>query len=252
MMFESTEPSLMVAACKVLSMRWTWLAFSRVSCLRARVRSRSACSESEGTKLGRMRPWASRSASHVASFTSVLRPGTALTGWALASTSSKSPAKTAQTGFQYTPVASIATAVTPWPVSHSESRSNSAVVVAKVSTNRTTPPASAKRTQATMVSRWMSSPAQRVEDVHDRLPLRTAPAGSPGQSNSRMRAPALKPGNSAGCSGGSGSNLYTGSRHQERTDLRADAALHYTPFHPARVRFRPVGNLYQPARSEER
>src|SRR5215204_3411474 len=141
---------------------WTWLAFSRVSCLRARVRSRSACSGIVGTKLGRMRPWASRSASHVASFTSVLRPGTALTGWALASTSSKSPAKTAQTGFQYTPVASIATAVTPWPVSHSESRSSSVVVVAKVSTNRTTPPASAKRTQATMVSRWMSSPAQRA------------------------------------------------------------------------------------------
>jgi hypothetical protein len=45
---------------------------------------------------------------------------------------------------------------------HSESRSSSAVVVAKVSTNRITPPASAKRTQATMVSRWMSSPAQRV------------------------------------------------------------------------------------------
>ena len=60
------------------TMRWTWLAFSRVSCLRARVRSRSACSGIAGTKLDRIRPWASRSASHVASFTSVLRPGTAL------------------------------------------------------------------------------------------------------------------------------------------------------------------------------
>src|SRR5918998_4213172 len=77
MMFESTEPSLMVAACKVLSIRWTWLAFSRVSCWRARVRSRRACSEIDGTKLGRRRPWASRSASHVASFTSVLHVGLA-------------------------------------------------------------------------------------------------------------------------------------------------------------------------------
>src|SRR3712207_9501202 len=59
-----------------------------------------------------------------------------------------------------------------------------------------------------------------------------------------MRAPALRPGDSAGCARGSGSNLYTGSRHQERTDLRADAALHYTPFHPAPVRLRPMGNLY--------
>src|SRR3954452_6820305 len=75
-----------------------------------------------------MRPWASRSASHMASFTSVLRPGTAFTCIALASTSSKSPARTAQTGFQYTPVASMATHVTPWLVSHADSRSSSAVV----------------------------------------------------------------------------------------------------------------------------
>src|SRR3954462_1822563 len=62
-----------------------------------------------GHEPGRMRPWASRSASHMASFTSVLRPGTAFTCIALASTSSKSSANTAQTGFQYTPVASMAT-----------------------------------------------------------------------------------------------------------------------------------------------
>src|SRR3954468_11344799 len=60
-----------------------------------------------------------------------------------------------------------------------------------------------------------------------------------------MRAPALRPGDSAGCSGGSGSNLYTGSRHQERTDLGASAALTIPQFHQAQVEQRSVGNLYQ-------
>jgi hypothetical protein len=53
-----------------------------------------------GTKLDRISPWASRSASHIASFTSVLRPGTFLTCIALASTNSNASARTAQTGFQ--------------------------------------------------------------------------------------------------------------------------------------------------------
>src|SRR5439155_18473042 len=67
-----------------------------------------------GTKLARISPCASSSANHVASFTSVLRPGTFLTCAALASTSSKPrPASTCQTGFQYTPVASIAAWVPP-------------------------------------------------------------------------------------------------------------------------------------------
>src|SRR4051794_8649041 len=52
-----------------------------------------------------------------------------------------------------------------------------------------------------------------------------------------MRAPAQRPGDSAGCSGGSGSNSYTGSYagsyagswHQDRTDLRASAAVHHRP-----------------------
>jgi hypothetical protein len=105
MMSESTEPSLRLAACRSLSMRATCEAFSRVSCLRVRVRSRSAWIAIGGTKLARMRPCASRSASQVASFTSVLRPGTFLTCIALASTSSNASARTAQTGFQYTPVA---------------------------------------------------------------------------------------------------------------------------------------------------
>src|SRR4051794_4947190 len=58
-----------------------------------------------------------------------------------------------------------------------------------------------------------------------------------------MRAPALRPGDSAGCSGGSGSNSYTGSRHQERTDLRADAAVHYRPVSSGAGQTLPGGQL---------
>src|SRR5208337_2220299 len=44
-----------------------------------------------GTKLPRIKPWAASSESQVASFTSVLRPGTFFTCAALASSSSNSP-----------------------------------------------------------------------------------------------------------------------------------------------------------------
>src|SRR5215204_6130513 len=58
-----------------------------------------------------------------------------------------------------------------------------------------------------------------------------------------MRAPAVRPGDSAGCSGGSGSNLYTGSQHQERTDLRADAALHHRSVSSGAGQAPPGGQL---------
>ena len=163
MMSERTDPSLRLAPCSSLSMRWTWPLRSRMNCLRVRVRSRNACTSAGGTKLGRIRPCARRSASQVASFTSVLRPGTALTWAALARASSRSISShsTAQTGFQYTPVASITTCVTPWLFSHADKRSRSAVVVANVSTWRTTRAPSAMRAQATTLSLWMSRPAQR-------------------------------------------------------------------------------------------
>jgi hypothetical protein len=142
-------------------MRATCEAFSRVSCLRVRVRSRSAWIATGGTKLARMRPCASRSASQVASFTSVLRPGTFLTCIALASTSSNASARTAQTGFQYTPVASMAACVTPWPASQRARRSSSTVVVPNVSTKRSMPWPWTTRAQATTPSRCTSMPAQR-------------------------------------------------------------------------------------------
>src|SRR5262249_30008116 len=67
------------------------------SCLRVRVRSRNAWIGAGGTKLARISPWASRSASQSASVTSLLRPGTLRTAAALASTSSQRPSSTCQT-----------------------------------------------------------------------------------------------------------------------------------------------------------
>src|SRR3954469_9062886 len=58
-----------------------------------------------------------------------------------------------------------------------------------------------------------------------------------------MRAPAQRPGDSAGCSGGSGSNSYAGSWHQERTDLRASAAVHHRPVSSGAGQTPPGGQL---------
>jgi hypothetical protein len=87
-----------------------------------------------GTKLERSKPWHSKSAIHSASFTSVLRPGTFLTCCALATTISNAPSRMAYTGFQYTPVLSMATWVQPCDSSHSRKASSSRVVVPKVRT----------------------------------------------------------------------------------------------------------------------
>ena len=84
MMSVSTEASLRLASSSVFWMRWTWEACSRTSCLRVRSRSRIARVPASGTKLGRIRPCASRSESQTASATSVLRPGTFFTCAALA------------------------------------------------------------------------------------------------------------------------------------------------------------------------
>src|SRR5215831_9026378 len=73
-----------------------------------------------GTKLAFSNPCSNKSAIHSASFTSVLRPGTFLMRWALATVSSKSPSRMAYTGFQYTPVDSMATCVQPSACNHSQ------------------------------------------------------------------------------------------------------------------------------------
>src|SRR6266487_4460571 len=67
-----------------------------------------------GTKLPRSSPHSSSSHSQAASPTSVLRPGRILTWWALTrSSSSPRSSSTYQQGFQYWPVASMTTWVTP-------------------------------------------------------------------------------------------------------------------------------------------
>jgi len=54
-----------------------------------------------------MRPWASRSANHTASFASLLRPGMLRTCCAFARTRGQVSSRTCQTGFQYAPVDSF-------------------------------------------------------------------------------------------------------------------------------------------------
>src|SRR3954447_2191033 len=127
-----------------------------------------------------MRPCARRSASQVASFTSVLRPGTALTWAALARASARSVSShsTAQTGFQYTPVASITACVTPWLFSHADKRSRSAVVVANVSTWRTTRAPSAMRAAGhDTVLVDVEAGAAGMQNLHGHLPCGSAVAG---------------------------------------------------------------------------
>ena len=93
---------------------------------------------------------------------SVLRPGTFFTCAALASTNVNALSdRMCQTGFQYTPVASIATWVQPFDASHSDKLTRLAVVVLNVCTSVTTSPPDAMRMQATTLSLWTSRPAHR-------------------------------------------------------------------------------------------
>ena len=185
----STASSLMLAASSVLWMRCAWRLRSRVSCLRVRNSVRRSWVAESGTKLARSRPCASSSASQTASLTSLLRPGTFFTCAAFARSSSKSPSeRICQTGFQYTPVASIATGVTPFSASQSANPNRPAVVAAKVFTSVTTLPSLASRTQATTVSLWTSRPAQRGCRSSIAILLCVAGQG-PRQGYSHTRAP---------------------------------------------------------------
>src|SRR6185437_5332057 len=65
-----------------------------------RGQDRSSWIGAGGTKLERIRPWASSSAIQAASFTSVLRPGTLRMCWSLASTNSRCSSSRCHTGFQ--------------------------------------------------------------------------------------------------------------------------------------------------------
>src|SRR5215469_17345760 len=98
---DSTESNLMLASSSVFCTRSMWLHCSRINCLRVRNWLRISCVCVSGTKLDRIRPCANSSASHMASLTSVLRPGTFFTWAAFAKTNSNSPSsRMCQTGFQ--------------------------------------------------------------------------------------------------------------------------------------------------------
>src|SRR5262245_34422918 len=165
MMSVITEHSLMFASSRTAWMRCTCCTISRVNCFRVRVRSRNSWIAGGGTKLDRIRPCAIRSASQVASFTSLLRPGTFFTCAAFARISANRPSRMCQTGFQYTPVASIATCVHPALSSHSASANNPCVVVGKRRTSRSTLRLLIRRRQATTSTLCTSRPAHRLCNV---------------------------------------------------------------------------------------
>jgi hypothetical protein len=94
----------------------------------------------------------------------------------LAKTSSTASSNTCHTGFQYTPVASIATWVTASAASQSPKASNAVVVVANRRTSVRTRWPSAIRTAATTVFLCTSSPAHRgyrtsISDLLSSRPL---------------------------------------------------------------------------------
>ena len=107
----ATQSSLIPVSSSALCSRLASRARSWICVLRYRVRFRSARIGLGGTKLARSSPASASWHSQAASETSVLRPGTCLTWRAFTSSSSNSSSRIAQTGFQYTPVASIVTCV---------------------------------------------------------------------------------------------------------------------------------------------
>jgi len=117
-----------------------------------------------GTKLERNRPCSSSSASQAASATSLLRPGKIFTCLAFTSSSSKPrrASRTYQTGFQYWPVASITTWVTPSAPSQAAISSNAPVNVENVRISwRRRPAPPGVRTATTTSSLPTSNPAHR-------------------------------------------------------------------------------------------
>src|SRR5262245_32130351 len=98
-------------------------------------------------------------------------------------------------GFQYTPVASIATGLHRRAASQSASASRPAVVVAKVATSRLTRVPCCTRAHATTVSLCTSNAPQRGERLFIAGLLLTAPRrGGAGRLKSTKRAPGSGPG----------------------------------------------------------
>ena len=198
----ATRVSFTFASSSVFCRRRVCRAISRTSCLRVRVRSRSSWIGAGGTKLPGISPCANRSAIQVASFRSLLRPGTFRMCCALASTSvnEASSSRTCHTGFQYTPVASIATCVQPASVSQAASSSRPAVVVANSRCSVVTFRPAAMRAHAFTHREWTSSPgafpiSRSRAHTHRRHghPLQTVPsAGLIERPQEKNRVDALR------------------------------------------------------------
>jgi hypothetical protein len=187
-MSETTESSLIPASSSSFWIRWVSRERSSISFVRYRVRSRSSACTGGGTKLGRNSPHSHSCANHSESATSVLRPGMFFTACALTSSNSHPPtaSRTCQTGFQYTPVASIATWVTPSATSHSRSCRSESVNVANRRTVEARPPFEfGVRTHAITVFLCTSNPAHRETITSTAAPpcgrvLLTGPPQEPG------------------------------------------------------------------------
>ena len=126
--------------------------------------------------------------STAASRTSVLRPGTALMCCGFTSfTSNPASSSTSHTGFQYTPVASIATAVTPSATSQPASSPSDASNVKNVRTSlRRDRPAPGVRTQA-VTDRLCTSSAGTPLDQHLHRPPPSTDMDGPARAESRPR-----------------------------------------------------------------
>jgi len=117
---DATESILMPASSQTLASRCSSLVRASVSLRRYRVISRIRAISAGGMKLPRNRPTSSSCASHCASLTSVLRPGTFFTCAAFTNSTSIGGCASHRawnTGRQYTPVDSMVTCVTCCSVS---------------------------------------------------------------------------------------------------------------------------------------
>ena len=125
----TTAVSFRLVLSSTFCTRLTSVARPRTKFVRCRASSRNSRWWRGGLKLGATSPWRSSSAIHSASRTSVLRPGTARTRWALRSQTVKLPSSRLKTGFQNSPVLSRPTWVQSPAASQSDRRSKSSVVV---------------------------------------------------------------------------------------------------------------------------
>jgi hypothetical protein len=148
----------MGASSRRVGPRWPSVTRARMKGRRSRVRSRRSRWATGGLTRARHHPCGKRAARQPAALTSVVRPGPALTWCACTTRTAKLPSRRLTTGFQSSPVRSLATGVHPQARSHAESASSP---LGRVPQGRVSCPAGVK-TQATMVFLGTSRPAHRA------------------------------------------------------------------------------------------